>query len=190
MDAATILRSARIAAHCTQGQLAARAGTHQPALGRVESGAADATVGRLNRVLAPAGAQVLAVSTRLPSVAAWSAAFRGWLLEGDDEGVRAAFLQVSDDLRSLDGDIAVALCSLAPAPTGSAGVDAALASLVEYTLTRERYPVPRWARDAQAGHEPYFIVANPSLRDLVVDSTPEVFAKRNVFVPAEFFESV
>lgn len=190
MDAGTILRSARLAADRTQGQLAASAGTHQPALGRVESGAADATVGRLNRLLAPAGAQVLAVRTRLPSIAAWAAAFRIWLREGDDEGVRAAFLQVSDDLRSLDGDIAVALCSLAPASTGSSGVDAALASFVEHTLERDRYPVPRWARQAPAASDPYFIVANPALTDLVIASTPAVFAKRNVFVPAEFFESV
>lgn len=126
----------------------------------------------------------------MPSIAAWAAAFRTWLCGGDDEGVRAAFLQVSDDLRSLDGDVAVALCSLAPVPTGSSGVDAALASLVEHTLDRDRYPVPRWASQAPPTREPYFIVANGALKDLVVASTPEVFAKRNVYVPAEFFESV
>lgn len=190
MDAATILRSTRSAANRTQAQLATSAGTQQPALGRVESGAADATVGRLNRLLAPVGAQVLAVGTRLPTIAAWAAAFRTWLLEGDEEVVRAAFLQVSDDLRSLDGDVAVSLCTLAPAPTGASGVDAALASLVEHTLDRDRYPVPSWARQAPPASEPYFIVANPRLTDLVVASTPEVFAERNVYVPAEFFESV
>lgn len=190
MDAATILRSARLAADRTQAQLAASAGTHQPSLTRVESGASDATVGLLNRLLASAGAQVLAVSTRLPSIAAWAASFRRWLVEGDHEGVRAALLQVSDDLRSLDGDLAVTLCSMAPVPTGSSGVDAALASLVEYTLGRGGYPTPKWAREAPPAAEPYFIVANPALTDLVVASTPEVFAKRHVYVPAEFFESV
>ena len=190
MDAATIVRSARLAAGQSQAQLAASAGTHQPAVGRVESGAADATIGRLNRLLTPAGAQVIAIGTRLPTIAAWAGAFRTWLAAGDAEGVRAAFVQVADDLGSVDGDIAVALCSLPPAPTGSLGVDAALASVVQYTLQRLGLPVPRWAREASPSPEPYFIVDNPALHALVAASTPPVFAERNVFVPAEYFESV
>jgi predicted nucleotidyltransferase/DNA-binding XRE family transcriptional regulator len=58
MDAATLLRSAREAAGLSQGALAARAGTSQPAVSRYESGASSPSVETLDRLLATIGARL------------------------------------------------------------------------------------------------------------------------------------
>lgn len=190
MDAATILYSARTAPGRSQGWLAAVVGTKQPSVARLESGRSDATVDRLNRLLDPLGSQVSALPTKLPTIAAWAASFSSWINEGDLAEVRNGLLRISDDLRSLDGATAVALCVLPPGRTGSVGVDAALASLVTYTLQRNDLPVPLWAELAGPADEPFFIVPNKALRAIVIEETPSLFAARNVWVPRDFFESV
>ncbi|GAA2725817.1 helix-turn-helix domain-containing protein [Cellulomonas aerilata] len=55
MDAAELLRSVREAAGLSQGALAARAGTSQPAVSRYESGASSPSVETLDRLLAVMG---------------------------------------------------------------------------------------------------------------------------------------
>ncbi len=190
MDAATILTSTRARSGRTQRDLAQMTGSSQPALARVERRSADATVERLNALLRPLGAQVAALPTRLPTIATWAESFRRWLLDGDLEAVRGALVDVVDDLRSVDPDVAVALCALPPAPTGSDGVDAALAAVVHHVLDEWSLPVPRWARTTAPSPEPFFLVANPALRAEAEAGTPAAFRRRNVFVPAEYFESV
>ena len=41
-----------------------------------------------------------------------------------------------------------------------------------------------------AAIEPFYVVSNKGLRDIVRNDTPEVFKKRNVWVPVDFWESV
>jgi transcriptional regulator with XRE-family HTH domain len=190
MDAATILQSARTAPGRSQEWLAAAVGTQQPSVARLETGRSDATVGRLNRLLDPLGSQVSALPTKLPTIASWAASFADWIDEGDLEAVRNGLLRASDDIRSLDGATAVSLCVLPPGHTGSSGVDAALASLVEYTLVRSDLPVPKWAVHAPPADEPFFVVANRALRAIVIEETPSLFARRNVWVPRDYWESV
>jgi predicted nucleotidyltransferase/DNA-binding XRE family transcriptional regulator len=57
-DVATTLRTARIQARLSQTQLAALAGTSQPALARYESGATIPTFPTLERLLAASGRQL------------------------------------------------------------------------------------------------------------------------------------
>lgn len=57
-EVAVTLKDARIQAHLTQAELAARAGTSQPALARYESGAAIPTLPTLERLLAASGRQL------------------------------------------------------------------------------------------------------------------------------------
>lgn len=190
MDAASILRSARASSGRTQADLALAAGTLQPALARLERATEDPTVGRLDRILEQVGIQVSALPTRLSTVASWAHAFRDWIRADDLVSVRSAFVQISDDLRSVDGATAVGLCLLAPAPTGHEGVDAALAALVEFTLNRSNLPVPAWVAGKPAASDPFYLVPNKSLRSHVEASTPLPFRGRNVHVPGEYFESV
>lgn len=58
MSAASLIREARKAAGLTQAQLAARAGTSQPAVARYESGTASPSVRTLERLLRAAGQRV------------------------------------------------------------------------------------------------------------------------------------
>ncbi len=57
-DIAATLRNARTQAHLSQAELAALAGTSQPALARYESGATIPTLPTLERLLAAAGRQL------------------------------------------------------------------------------------------------------------------------------------
>lgn len=59
MDAATLIRAARIDAGLTQAQLAERAATSQPAIARYESGAASPSVATLDRILRAAGQRLV-----------------------------------------------------------------------------------------------------------------------------------
>lgn len=63
LDAAALIGHARREAGLTQAQLAARAGTSQPAVARYESGETSPAVSTLNRLLKACGQQV-AVSLR------------------------------------------------------------------------------------------------------------------------------
>lgn len=126
----------------------------------------------------------------LPSIADWASVFRSWLGEGDLAEVRHAFIRISDDLKPLDGASASALCEVHPEATGSDGVDAALAPLVEFTLKGRGLDPPSWAASVPPAPEPFYLVVNVGLRGLVVDETPQEFSERNLFVPAAYFESV
>lgn len=126
----------------------------------------------------------------MPTIADWARAFAGWLQAGDLAAVRTTFIDISDNLRFMDRATAVELCRDPPSPTGHEGVDVALRALVEYTFGRVDLPVPAWARDNTPAAEPFFLVPNPAFRRLVTESTPEAFRRRNVYVPAEYFESV
>ncbi|BDO40650.1 helix-turn-helix domain-containing protein [Cellulomonas sp. NTE-D12] len=58
MEAATLIRTSREAAGLSQGALAARAGTSQPAVSRYEAGASSPSVETLDRLLAAMGARL------------------------------------------------------------------------------------------------------------------------------------
>lgn len=58
MDAAVLLRRARVDAGLSQAALAARAGTSQPAVSRYESGASSPSVETLDRLLSAMGARL------------------------------------------------------------------------------------------------------------------------------------
>lgn len=58
MDAALLVRRARQRAGLSQGDLARRAGTSQPAISRYESGASSPSVETLDRLLAAMGARL------------------------------------------------------------------------------------------------------------------------------------
>ena len=66
MDAATLIRATRESAGLSQGALAARAGTSQPAVSRYESGASSPSVETLDRLLAVMGARLDLVAEASP----------------------------------------------------------------------------------------------------------------------------
>jgi uncharacterized protein len=66
MDAATLIRTTRERAGLSQGLLAARAGTSQPAVSRYESGTSSPSVETLDRLLAVMGARLDLVAEGSP----------------------------------------------------------------------------------------------------------------------------
>jgi predicted nucleotidyltransferase/DNA-binding XRE family transcriptional regulator len=66
MDAATLIRATRESAGLSQGALAARAGTSQPAVSRYESGASSPSVETLDRLLAVMGVRLGLVAEASP----------------------------------------------------------------------------------------------------------------------------
>lgn len=58
MDASQLIRTARENVHLTQAELAARAGTSQPAISRYEAGTSSPSVATLDRLLAALGARL------------------------------------------------------------------------------------------------------------------------------------
>jgi transcriptional regulator with XRE-family HTH domain len=69
VTAAAVIRNARLAAGLTQAELARRLGTTQPVVARLESTAANPTVGTLDRALHATGHRLaLAAECHRPSV--------------------------------------------------------------------------------------------------------------------------
>jgi uncharacterized protein len=66
MDTSSLIRTARERAHLTQAELAARAGTSQPAVSRYEAATASPSVETLDRLLASMGARLELSVTSAP----------------------------------------------------------------------------------------------------------------------------
>lgn len=190
MEASTILRSSRRSAGLTQRALARTADVPQPNLCEIETGAADVTVNRCNRVLRALGSQLAVIPTTAPTVADWAEQIASDLADGDDAAARTVFVRIADSFAALDGVLRVVLSAQPPAPTGHRGYDAALAGTVEYLLGHAALPVPAWVDGVGPSPEPLYLAPNPAIRKLVEDTTPTVFRDRDVFVPADFFDSV
>ena len=190
VDAATIVRSARAREGLSQRALARVASVPQPNLSEIESGAADVTVDRLNRILGAVGEQVAVLPTTAPTVTESAQSIGARLAAGDEAGARIELVRFADRLAGVPSDVRVALCVSRPPTTGDLRFDAALAATVEYLLRGPRLPVPSWAREAPVSPEALFLVPNPAIRQQVEAETPPAFRRRNVFVPADFFASV
>ena len=190
MEAATALRSARRSRGISQRALALASGVPQPNLCEIETGGADVTVNRCNRVLRSLGSQLTVVPTTAPTIADWAEQIGSDITAGDDAAARTVFIRIADSFAALDGVLRVVLCAQRPAPTGNRGFDAALAGLVEHLLGAESLPIPTWVREVEPAPEPLYLAANPAIRQLVEATTPPAFLARNVFVPADFFDSI
>lgn len=189
MPASTFLRNARASRGWSQRELARRCGVAQPSLSDIESGDRDTTVAKLEQILRATGHRLVALPTTRPTVAEWALALR-------DESagpavVNKSLIQVSDDLRAAPSTVAVALAATAPEPTNDERVDAALAAIVEHSLSERNLPVPAWVDEpSRCSSVEWDLVDHPDLRLRARATVPRAFARRNVYIPREFFESV
>jgi transcriptional regulator with XRE-family HTH domain len=173
----------------SQRKLARRCGVAQPSLSDIESGDRDTTVGKLGQILRAARYTAIAIPTDRPTVADWAIRL-GALVRTDPGAIEKSLVQLADDLAAVEPATRVALCVTPPPPTGSTHLDAALAGLVEYLLSRDGLPVPSWVDSpARFAASAWDLVDIPGLRDLARESTPEPFRRRNVFIPEDFLAS-
>lgn len=84
---------------------------------------------------------------------------------------------------------AAALFDEAPALTGDAGIDAALAGLADWLAGRDGFTAPAWVRDRRAP-EPWFMLPDQAYREHARHSAPIAFRRHNVFIDERSLQRV
>jgi transcriptional regulator with XRE-family HTH domain len=188
--AAALVRQARALSGLSQRALAQRAGDHQPNVAAIESGARDAYVSTIARLVQAAGGRLCILPATVAPVA--EVAVEIAQLLADDRG-RLAYrtvLGLHDDLVRADAASRVALCAMPPLRTGDRRYDALLAALVEHDLERDGLPVPAWAQDPSRQAGGWWVEDLPELREAVRQATPPAFVRHGVWLDATELESV
>jgi len=147
MTAALLVRNARRASRLSQVALSARSGVAQSSISLIESGERAPEWATVDRLLASTGRGMVAIPSRREDVAAIAARIAAAEKQGDDRRAVRAFIQLADNLAAEHDEVRFALTIAEPPPTGRKHWDAALAALVEFRLSEEGLPLPRWARD-------------------------------------------
>lgn len=187
-----LVQGPRQYAGLTQRQLAALAKVPQPSIAELESGAEDnPTFGLLSRLLARCGAQLVAVPSTTPSIAATAAELRRAVRSRDDGLVYRLLIQANDDLAAESPVIRLALAVTPPPRTGDRGVDAFLAAVVDHRLRQGRVPRPDWVDDPTRVCDPPWNVAGiDGLVDEIEAHTPRSFRVRGVLIHEDDLASV
>ena len=188
--AAVLVRQARALSGLSQRALADRAGDHQPNIAAIESGARDAYVATLARLVDAAGGRLIVLpATTAP--ASDVAAEVGELLRAGKE--RVAFRTVlgfHDDLLQAAPALRVALCVTPAPPTGDRRYDALLAAVAEHDLEQDGLPLPSWVRDPARNAGGWWVEDLEELRPRIQENTPAAFARHGVWLDAAELESV
>jgi transcriptional regulator with XRE-family HTH domain len=190
----TLIRTARHAAGITQVELAARAGTTQPAVASYESGAKKPNLATLSRLLdgCEHDFEVLAhprVRRGAASLAALSATISEDL-SGNREGDALRLLfGFADDFRGSSRPGRIALIAEEPSPIGDARFDAALAGTAEFFAAEAGIAAPVWANGPGRFLEPWWFVASrPAFDAYTLANTPAPIARHGVFMAREVFD--
>ncbi len=196
MGVATLIRDARQAAGITQVELAARAGTAQPAVAAYESGGKTPNLATLERLLGACEHDVeLRALPRMRRGAASLAELAQTIeedLEHDHEqdALRLLF-GFADDFRGSSRPGKIALLRDAPPGTGDARFDAALAGVAEFFASEGGISAPAWVDEPDRFVEPWwFVVSLPAFHAYTLAHTPAVFARHGVFIAREVFDRV
>lgn len=197
MDTTGSLRAARRRAGLSQEAVAARIGTSQPAVARLESRAADPRLGTVERYLAAVGATLAVVpQAAQPSLAQAGEGVTSALRRADPDGALRHVVQLIDDLHGASPEAVAEAVRDESEPTGSRRWDAMLAGIGEY-LCRHRVRVPGWtAAPSRFLHEFWFVVGDvlghvpPGLACVALVESPPELANRGVFLDRSALVSV
>jgi transcriptional regulator with XRE-family HTH domain len=190
----TMIRTARYAAGITQVELAARAGTTQPAVAAYESGARRPNLATLSRLLGGCeyDVEVLArprVRRGAASLAELSPTISEDLSGGRERDAVRLLFGFADDFRGSSRPGQIALIVEEPPPTGDARFDAALAGIAEFFAAEAGIAAPPWVNGRGRFLEPWWFVASrPAFDAYTLANTPALFARHGVFVAREVFD--
>jgi transcriptional regulator with XRE-family HTH domain len=196
METATLVRGARHAAGITQLELAARAGTAQPAVAAYESGGKTPNLATLGRLLDACehDIEVLArprMRRGAASLAELAQTIEEDLAHGHDQDALRLLFGFADDFRGSSRPGRIALLRDAPPGTGDARFDAALAGVAEFFASEGAILAPAWVNEPGRFVEPWWFVASrPAFHAYVLAHTPAVFARHGVFIAREVFDRV
>jgi transcriptional regulator with XRE-family HTH domain len=190
VSAALLVRQARGMSGLSQRALAERTGDYQPNVAAIESGARDAYVSTVSRLVEAAGGRLSVLPTRTATAAEVAVEVAHLIASRRERVAYRTVLGLHDDLVRADAALRVALCVMPPPLTGDRRFDALLAALVEHDLERDRLPVPVWARDPGRDAGGWWVEDLPELRAAVRKATPAAFARHGVWLDAGELESV
>jgi transcriptional regulator with XRE-family HTH domain len=190
------LREARRRRGWSQADLAARLGTTQSALARLEGGGADPRLSTVQRYADAVGA-TLTLESQGPSLERTGVAVRIAVGEGQHGEAFRNVIQFLDDVRNT-GPVAVRQAVKSePEPTGHRGWDALLAGIAEHVCYESGALVPGWASaPGRFLRRAWFVIEDmlgrqaPGLAALAFATTPAALAARGVFLDRSSLESV
>ena len=194
MEITTLIRGARQAAGITQLELAARAGTAQPAVAAYESGAKAPNLATLERLLGACehDIEVLAhprVRRGAASLAELSQTIEEDLKQDQEADALRLLFGFADDFRGSSRPGRIALLRDEPSDTGDARFDAALAGAAEFFAAEGAIPAPAWVDGPARFVEPWWFVASrPAFHAYTLANTPASFARHGVFIAREVFD--
>jgi transcriptional regulator with XRE-family HTH domain len=194
MELTTLIRNARQAAGITQVELAARAGTAQPAVAAYESGARTPNLATLQRLLGACehDVQLLArprVRRGAASLAELAQTIEEDLEQGHEHDALRLLFGFADDFRGSSRPGRIALLRDEPPSTGDVRFDAALAGAAELFASEGAISAPAWVNEPGRFVEPWWFVASrPAFHAYVLANTPAVFARHGVFIAREVFD--
>lgn len=183
ISAAMTLSEARKAAGLSQRALAEAAGVAWSTIARIEKGHVDPTVGMLNRLLAAAGSDaVLRLARRRANPAVTLAS----LVDAWTTGPNGTTLPDWTRLRGFIDDLALhpdrtyGATLHMPPPSGSAVMDAILASIAEKVCDDSRIPRPTWTRRVPPVPGGWALPGTPAMIESAREATPPQFARRGL----------
>ncbi len=189
-----MIRSARHAAGITQVELAARAGTTQPAVAAYESGAKRPSLATLSRLLNGCDHDVEVrarprVRRDATSLAELSATISEDLSEEREDDALRLLFGFADDFRGSSRPGRIALIAEEPPATGDTRFDAALAGVAEFFAAEAGIAAPRWVNGPARFVEPWWFVASRrAFHAYTLANTPALFARHGVFMAREVFD--
>jgi transcriptional regulator with XRE-family HTH domain len=190
------LRSARQKSGLSQAAIAARMGTTQSAIARIEAIGSDPRLSTVERYVRALGGRL--VFAEQTATLARTAAEVATLVTADAPGdaFRLA-IQFIDDFEALDEHGQLIAVRDEPALTGSKHWDAFLAGLAEYVAVRHGIPVPGWASSpARFLADFWFVIEDilgrpaQGLAAIAYATAPPSFANRGVFLDRSALVSV
>ncbi len=183
ISAAATLRDARRATDLSQRALAESAGVAWSTIARIERGHVDPTVGMLNRLLAAAGSEAtLKLARRRTSPTTMLASLVDAWTTGPDGTTMPDWSRLRDfiDDLALHPDRTYAATLYVPAPSGSAVMDAILASLAEKACDDVDSPRPTWTRRVLPVPGGWALPGTPAMIEKARAATPPQFARRGL----------
>jgi transcriptional regulator with XRE-family HTH domain len=179
--AATLLRGARTRAGLSRSGLAAKANVPTSTISRIENEDSDPTITMLERLLAAAGARLVAEAAPAdgdPTLASLATAAErsGGRLKIDWTRLRGFADWATQHPAALPAAIADA-----PARTGTP-FDAILAGFAEELASDHHLAPPRWTRAVGPLPKQWSPPATPRMRASAAAATPEPFRRRNLIL--------
>jgi transcriptional regulator with XRE-family HTH domain len=191
------LRAARLRHGMAQADVAARIGTTQSAVARLESGNFDARIGTVQRYADAVGMRLDIVEEHAgPSLRATATAVARALAEADVDGALREVIQFLDDVKGTRPERRREALVAEPDPIDRRW-DALLAAVAEYASHLFGFAVPGWASAPGRFLDRFWFVVEdllgrpaPGLAALAYVRAPAPFANRGVFLDADTLVSV